>query len=138
VIGSWSSESIRSDWTRSSGRLGRDGSALAGLQESSASAAPSGGGVDGEVDCLLGDRVDPLGRYVEQFAAEEAGIDGQAHDLPVLVQVDMLDLAQARAVAGDDGCPAIDAHGVRGRFVTTWTGAGVGAVELGSVPPLGS
>jgi len=40
------------------------------------------------VDCLLGDRVDPLGWYVERFAAEEAGIDGQAHDLPDLVATD--------------------------------------------------
>jgi len=82
------------------------------------------------VDCLLGDRVDPLGWYVERFAAEEAGIDGQAHDLPVLVQVNMLDLAQARAVAGDDGCPAIDAHGVRGevrRDLDRGWGRGCGA-----------
>ena len=67
------------------------------------------------MDSFGGDRADPLGRNVERLAAEEAGIDGQAHDLPVLVEVDMLDLAQARAVASDDGCPAVDAHGVRGK-----------------------
>ena len=62
--------------------------AVAPLPPRSAAAASGGRGVDGEVDSFGGDRADPLGRNVERLAAEEAGIDGQAHDLPVLVATD--------------------------------------------------